>query len=257
MKKIFLLLSIALLMLQSCSSGDSDNNSTGSNSTLLRKSIITNPDGVFTATYSYNGNKVTSINTIYNYNNNYNTFSNTYITYSGDLISEMKTYDSNNVLVVKTTYNYNSNNQPYSKIELSYPNNYGEKTIITYNSNGTITGSIYEGDINSQNNFYTNYTLTISNGQIISSFVGNYNPSSIHYYTYDNKNSPGKNLNLTASEKLLCFSVYGGGSLYHNIIRDEVGNYVSNTEYTYNSNDYPTFERSVEYPDEDYAQYFY
>jgi hypothetical protein len=256
MKKIIYLLSFTFLILQSCSSSDGDNNSSDSNFTLLRKSITTDPDGVYTSTYTYNGNKISSVNTTYDYNNNNNTFSNTYITYSGDLISEMKTYDSNDVLVGKSTYNYNSNNQPYSKVDVSYPSNFGRKTIITYNSNGTITGSIYEGDIDNQNNLYTNYTLTISNGQIISSFVGNYNPSSVYYYTYDNKNCPGKNLNLTASEKLLCYNVYGGGSLYHNKIREEVGNYVSNREYTYNSYDYPTLESSVENPDIT-AQYFY
>ena len=66
MKKIFYLFSITFLILQSCSSGESE--STNTDTILIKKTIETDPQGIYTNIFEYNGNKIVKVNSLINNN---------------------------------------------------------------------------------------------------------------------------------------------------------------------------------------------
>lgn len=182
MKKIFLLLSIALLILQSCSSGDESNS--GSSAILCKKIV----QGGSTFDYVYNGNKIEKImfggQTIRKYY------------YTGDLITKVEDIIDNQVRII-STFTY-SNNKLVSHLSIVYPDPadpfdpiYAQKTDFTHNSNNTISYEIYSGTPEEQSTLENNGTITLINGEI--GIVEN-NLGTITNYTYDNKNSPFKNV---------------------------------------------------------------
>ncbi|MFZ4672212.1 MAG: hypothetical protein ACOYLT_09395 [Flavobacterium sp.] len=253
MKKILYLFSISFLMLQSCSSDD--NNSSNSTSVLVKKIIETSPDGVFTTIFTYNGNKIADA-----------TFSVTgsiastgSFTYTGDLITKVDIFDNTNTLVGRSIYNYNLDNKLASFVVLNYANDSGRRATYTYNSDGTISSSEYEGDLTSQTTLNETKTIIFNNGEV-SSLVENIGSiTETNSFTYDNKNSPFKNV--LGSDKL-SYAVFGTltSEINHNLIKMDTSigtsNFVSNWQYTYNSNDYPTLKSSVENPNET-KQFFY
>lgn len=253
MKKLIYLLSITFLLLQSCSSDDSS--SSNSTSVLVKKNIETSPDGVFTTIFTYNGNKIadviSSVTGSMARTGRY--------TYTGDLITKVDVFDYTNTLVGRSFYNYNLDNKLASFVELNYTNDSGRRATYTYNSDGTISSSEYEGDLTSQTTLYETKTIIFNNGEVSSliEHLGTYSETT--YYTYDNKNSPFKNV--LGSDKL-SYAVFGTltSEINHNLIKMDksigTSNFVSNWQYTYNSNDYPTSKSSVEYPNET-KQFFY
>ena len=242
------------MMLQACSSGD--NGSVNSDSILLKKIIETNPEGVYITVYEYNGNKIIKANCSFN-NNLIRTL---FVTYTGNLVTEVNIFSNTNNLVEKDIYNYNSDSKVASFIELDYLNNIGSRATYNYNSNGTISSAEYEGNLTSQTTLKETKTITFSNGEVSSLIeqIGSITKTS--YYTYDNKNSPGKNV--LGNDKLsYCVFRTFTSEVNHNIIQinkvqSGTSNMVSNFQYTYNSNDCPTLKSSVEYPNQT-TQYFY
>lgn len=233
MKKAIYLLSISFLLLEACSS--SDRNSSNSNGTiLLKKSIDTNPDGVFTTNFTYNGNKLLKATMV---NFRYSNF-----IYSGDLISSVENYDVNNNLISKLLFNYNSNNQISNFIELNYSTNVGHRIVYQYNSDGTVLSNQYTGNLNTQNTLSYTCKIYFSNGEV-SSEVFSYGSTKTINFTYDNKNHPNKNV--LGADKLF-YAVYGPfyAENQHNIIQSiqfENGNqtFLEQYQIQYNSDDYP------------------
>lgn len=233
MKKIFCLLSISLLLLQACSSSDSSA-SISTNLILLKKTIYTNPDGIFTTNFTYNGNKILKAIT--------NNFGYSNFIYSGDLISSVENYDINNNLISKSLYNYNSNNEIANFIELYYSSNIGHRIVYQYNSDGTVISNQYTGNLNTQNTLSYTCKIYFLNGEV-SSEVFSFGSSKTINFTYDNKNHPNKNV--LGFDKL-SFAIYGpfDAEKHHNIIQSvqfDNGNQTFLTQYQiqYNSDDYP------------------
>ena len=158
MKKIVYLTFVLSLFILSCSSDDSQNNSTPG-PVLLRKRITTSSQGTVITNLNYNGNKI--VNSISS-NGTEDKFY-----YTGDLITKYEIYE-NNVLVHTQLYYYNSQNNLTSDVELNHDTNQGNKSTLTYNSNGTITYNMYSGNLISQTSLWGTFTATLTNGEITS-----------------------------------------------------------------------------------------
>lgn len=186
MKKTLFLLSISFLMLQSCSSGDGSNN--GSSTILCKKQV----NGTFVLDYIYNGNKMDREMANGQLNRKYY--------YTGDYITKTEGYSDNQLRWI-TTYTYvngklatrlfvDLNPDPDPSITS------GLKTIYTYISNDTISYENYSGTATEQDTLISMGEITLLNGQV----VQNEGPDGITIATYDNKNSPFKNV--TGFDKL-------------------------------------------------------
>lgn len=181
MKKIILTF-VASLFILSCSSSDSQDNS-NSGPVLLRKTITTNAQGTQTTNFNYDGNKIVSATTSDGFENKYY--------YTGELITKYEIYN-NTVLIHTRHYSYNSQNNLISSIELNHGNNQGNRSTLTYNSNGTITYDMFSGDLISQTSLWGTYTATLTNGEIIT--LKNESNNIIYTSTYDSKNHFMKNV---------------------------------------------------------------
>jgi hypothetical protein len=182
MKKIICLTFVLSLFILSCSSNESNDNS-NSGVVLLRKLISSNSQGTVTTNLNYNGNKIVNATSSNGTENIY--------TYTGDLITKTETYN-NNVLFRSVLYSYNSQNELISGVELNHNTNVGTKTILTYNSNGTITYNMYDGDLISQTLLWGTYTATLNNGEITT--FKDESSNTTDTYTYDLKNNYKKNI---------------------------------------------------------------
>ena len=229
MKKLIYLLSVTFLLLQSCSSGE--DSSSGSSVILCKKM----GPGNFTIDYVYNGNKIekTMIN---------DQILRKYY-YTGNLISKVEDYIDNQVRVI-STFTYN-NNQLISHLIIFYPYPadpfepiYAQKTDFTHNSNNTISYEIYSGTPTEQSTLVNNGTITLINGEI--GTVEN-NSGTITNYTYDNKNSPFKNV--LGVDKIIPypFTQCDFDSKKHNLISKNSSDGSSwSLNYQYNNQDYPS-----------------
>jgi hypothetical protein len=252
MKKIIYLLSTLFLLLQSCTT--SENGSVNSDVVLIKKKIETDPSGVFTTIYEYNGNKIVKTSV----SNSGVLIMTGFYTYSGNLLTEVKIFGSTNSLIEKDVYNYNSDSKVASYIELDYLSNIGRRATYNYNSNGTISSNEYEGNLTSQTTLKETKTIIFNNGEVSSLIeqIGSITKTS--NYTYDNKNSPFKNV-LGHDKVSYCVFRTFISEINHNLIKKntvQISNIVSNLQYTYNSSDYPTLKSSIEYPNET-TQFFY
>lgn len=235
MKKIISLTFLFSLFILSCSSNDSQNNS-NSGPVLLRKRITTSSQGTLTTNLNYNGNKI--VNSI----SSDGTEDKFY--YTGDLITKYEIYE-NNVLVHTDLYSYNSQNNLTYGVELNHGNNQGTKTTLTYNSNGTITYNMYNGNLISQTSLWGTFTAILTNGEITSFKDEILNTT--YTCTYDTKNNYMKNI--LGNEKVKMH--LGSGTyrnlfgIFQNMIQQKTttpsgSQYINRTiQYTYNSENLP------------------
>lgn len=223
MKKIIYLLSITFLLLQSCSSGDGSNS--GSSTILCKKQV----NGTFVLDYIYNGNKMDRIMA--------NGQLNTKYYYTGNLITKNEGYIDNKLRWI-TTYTYENgklstrlfvdlNPDPDPSITS------GLKTIYTYNSNDIISYEQYFGSATEQNTYDSTGIITLLNGQV----VQNEGPNGITLVTYDNKNSPFKNV--TGFDKLMPAFLYGAYQINNPITIEYYNNSSTTFYYQYNEQGYP------------------
>ena len=152
---------------------------------------------------------------------------------------------NNNVLFRSVLYSYNSQNNLNSSIELNHNTNYGTKTILTYNSNGTITYNMYDGDLTSQTGLWGTYTATLNNGEITT--FKDESSNTTYTYTYDSKNHHFKNI--LGYEKVKM--AIGSGTyvnisgVFQNLTQSRVTlqngiQYIQQTnQCSYNANDFP------------------
>ena len=166
MKKIAYLFGITFLILQSCSSSDNDSNT--SSYVLVRKTIETFPQGAYTTTYEYSGNKIVSATAQLN-----GEVLTGYYTYTGDFISEFNIFGSGNFLREKYIYNYTLDNKVASFIQLDYQNNTGKRATYTYNADGTILSNEYWGSLTSQTTLFNTKTIFFQNGEVSSVIENN------------------------------------------------------------------------------------
>jgi len=191
MKKIFYLLSITFLLLQSCSSGDSPDspgspdNPNPSGGTLLKKIVCSNG---LVFNYTYNGNKLSKIAGENGENSGYYKF-----TYTGDLITKYEIANNYDEKAMFKVFNYENNDIKQIK-NYSWTGVLEDVDDLIYNNDGTITvtktdsGSgikdihIYKEYYNSEGNIYKT-TNNYGGGE-----------TSVDTYEYDTKNSPFKNI---------------------------------------------------------------
>ena len=229
MKKLIYFLSISMLLLQGCSS-DSDNNS----SNILIKTIKYNDENSnYRSEYSYNGNKISEIN---GYVNDVLSYKQVY-NYTGDLITQIKFYDENDKLESQTTFTYNNSRQMISEINISVAG-FSSKKNYTNNLNGTITENLYYVDENTQNTFSMATIYTFSNNMLLSAeYIGSLSPigdvNQIDTYTYDDKNSPFKNI-----VGYITIQKFNPVMQKHNVV--EIKGMSRKNSYNYNSDGYPT-----------------
>ncbi|WP_396142065.1 hypothetical protein [Flavobacterium sp.] len=243
MKKLILtiLASSFLLSCSTDSASDDSNNPTGNG--LLLKTLT---DDYGTTTLNYSGNKATYFSDSDGSTSNF--------TYNGDLIIRVEqtggsgsnfinTYNYSNNLLTSSTENRNSTNSS---------SNYN--STYTYNSDGSIT-EIITGT-NTYNGNTTNSTeknvLFYSQGNCVkvenyTFFNGVYSLNETIIYTYDNKNSPFKNITG------LYNAYYPTGNINVNncisqINKNDSGEitYTAQTAYQYNAQNFPISETTTE-----------
>ena len=238
MKTIFKIILLSLVI-TSCSNSDNDINP---NALLLRKVVS---DGV-EILVSYNGNKIERIETM----STNDGLDETLFYYTGDLITKIEEYDGA-ILATLKRYQYDGQGNPVSFIDYNYNTKTSEKVILAYNLDGTLTYNLYKGNLVSQNNISSRQSnATITNGEITSlnevdnTYSGS--PSDKTYkLTYDNKNTPFKNI--LGYEKIILidrnFNDYG---INHNNVKEITIDNLSGESYTsmtadiqYNSNNFP------------------
>ncbi|WP_396139495.1 hypothetical protein [Flavobacterium sp.] len=233
MKKLILTI-LASSFLLSCSSDSSNDDSNNPSSAGLLLKTITY-DGV-TTTLNYSGNKATYFS---DSDGSIATF-----TYDGDLIiKEEQTGGSSLNSII--TYNY-SNNLLTSSNSTNSSSNYN--STYTYNSDGSIT-EIRNG--NTSNSTEKN-VLFYSQGNCVkienyTFFNGVYTLNETIISTYDNKNSPFKNITG------LYTAYYPQGNINVNncisqINKDASGEitYTAQTAYQYNAQNFPVSETITE-----------
>ncbi len=136
MKKIILIALVLVTFSISCSSDDSS----GSASVLLTKTIRTFDDGTVETTHLvYNGNKLVE-----------QTFDSgrAKVTYIGNLIAKIE-YFYGEELVQENTYQYDSSQRliSFERYEYSQYGDYTTESDYVYNSNGTVSFIIRSGNV--------------------------------------------------------------------------------------------------------------
>tara|TARA_R110002050_G_scaffold97971_2_gene203620 strand:+ start:5901 stop:6704 length:804 start_codon:yes stop_codon:yes gene_type:complete len=209
-------------------------------STLLKKTIETDSDGITETTiYTYDGNKLISVDYGDGWKNVY--------TYENEkLVREDQYADNESVAYLTLEYNTNGKLSSIKEFFLEPSNlNGAHKYILKHNNDNSINIEIYSGDFNSQTNLFTTYTFSYNGKNIFK--IEDDDISSPEYYNaiYDSKNGMFKNVNaidvLNIITELSEFSapLYGStnnptsiAGIYHQESLDTF-------EYTYNDNNYP------------------
>lgn len=243
MKKLIYFACFTAFALTSCSSSGDSSPATESD-VLLKKTVETyaNDGSTITTNYTYNGKKLVRAT---DSDGVYEDF-----TYTGDLITNIKTYDAS-VLMQEQFFTYNSSNKLVTYVIKDYDSGDGNKETYTYNSDGTVSVTTYSGDTITQTTPRSTGTIHLANGDVTRvdldvTDVSSY--TSTVTYTYDTKNSPYKNI--TGIDKI---SFIGGESsgTGHNILTDHYTSSLSSdvtttTTYTYNSLNFPLTNSEIE-----------
>jgi hypothetical protein len=252
MKKMLMMAAVAIFTMTSCSD-DSNSNSTDDNgntdNTLLKKEIVNFESGDgWTATYSYYGNK---LNTIDYGDGEYDK-----ATYNGNNITKYEIFGAG-YLLRDVIFEYDSNNRLIKTSERSY-NNWGTEPTIetirmrqfTYETDNIINFQEYMGVTPVAG--WTG-SFTFQNGNLVRIVRGD----SEQLTVFDSKNSPYKNI--LGMDKLAMVDLADGPK--NNLISYSYG-YTSSvpntntTTYTYNENNYPVTGTTVGYHAKT-TQYFY
>ncbi|MVO09307.1 hypothetical protein GOQ30_09070 [Flavobacterium sp. TP390] len=241
MKKFFALLSAFTLVLISCSSDDSSNDSTP---ILVTKIVETYDDNsTWTVQYEYSGTKLVKVTD----DDGYSLF-----TYQNDLITEIKHYEASE-LISTETYTYDSNGRVITYIDVDNVNpDWGTKETYSYNANGSISVNYYIGTSVSQTTLNDTGTISFLNGEISQIELTSGKTTT---YSYDAKNTPL--LNVTGVNKIT-FCGFEGEGIMHNIIEEDDSEDINDMSvvFVYNNNNFPV-SSTVTYDSEVITEQFY
>ncbi|WP_426486231.1 hypothetical protein [Flavobacterium sp. 2] len=242
MKKILCLFGALTLLLTSCSSDDSS-----SNSGLLKKTVITTPDGdKYTISYRYDGNKIVSaIDDSGDVS--------LYYTYTGDLITKIEFKNPDGTIDQINNFSYNAEGKLTTFVRVEPNMDWGHKEVYTYNADGTVTAQSYSGDGITQTNKGTSNTIKFVNGEV-SEIVSSASWEN-HKYTYDNKNNPTKNI--LGMDKIAFVDGEGNGVKFNILTDTSEGDLWTNSTFTYNDQGYPTKEVDKGSDSLGTSEYFY
>ncbi|SCY99139.1 hypothetical protein SAMN02927916_4602 [Flavobacterium anhuiense] len=234
MKKLLCLFGALALVLTSCSSDDS---SSSSDLVLLKKTVITSPEGdKATVNFKYDGNKIVSVT-------DDTGFFNLYYTYTGDLITKIDYKLPNGKSEQVNTFTYTNDGKLSTFLRVEYEEEEGVavlrgyKEVYTYNADGTISVKGYSGSDVSQTVASGTATIKFVNGEV-SEIISSNSPN--HKYTYDNKNNPTKNI--LGMDKIAFVDGEANGVKFNILTDTSDGNLWTNSTFTYNEQGYPTKE---------------
>jgi len=227
MKK-FLLLALPAILLTSCSSDDSqDNTPVG---TLVKTMVIdvANPaDDDYNLTFTYSGDKLTKVK-------DSGVLIEQFI-YTGDKLTRINHPEDNTYIIIEY-----SGNQVSKFTEYDPDFDSATKTVVTYSGN-TFTRTVYDGDLTTQSTLMYTEVCTVQNGNISQYTRNAFGTSNTETITYDTKNNPFKNISNYAVFQVLDLEIEG--NLNNDIASSTFGvNYTVN--YTYNADNYPLTEMS-------------
>ncbi|PWB26846.1 hypothetical protein [Flavobacterium sp. HTF] len=246
MKKIIALFGAVALLLTSCSSDDTPQDSSEDSSVILVKKIVQSYKGssTFTSEFTYDGRKI--VKQIKKENDQYAQTITYY--YTGDLITKYvitkgSEFDSS----VELTYDGNKLKTIFVKKRIESIDMYFyTKSIYTYNADGTVSIVQKDVDIDTQEERNTVYgELTYTNGNVTKEIydITFLERSTNALFEYDSKNSPYKNI---LGVKYL-LNIGGFGYSQNNITKLTVldedepdGARIYSGTYTYDQNDFPT-----------------
>ncbi len=241
MKKVLTMAAVALFMMTSCSDDDSNSTNNPETAILPTKLIETNPDGEVTMTFSYDGTKLTGVNR--------NDGSNDVFTYTGDLVTELKSYQGD-ILMYKELFQYNTQNQLVAYYVFDYDSEDYSKYAYVHNSNGTIAYKEYNGSSENPADF-TELTAegVITDTTLTTTYIyGTTTETDVLTYTYDGKNSPMRNI--TGFDKIGFAGTDGSlKNYFENVVSQSYTTFGGTqpvlervTTYTYNADNFPLTE---------------
>ncbi len=223
MKKTLSMAAIALFMMTaSCSGDDSSDSNPSTETVLIKKTISTDEEGYeITSNYVYSGTKILNMTDTEDQKVSF--------IYTEDLITRMDYYEDE-ILVQQDIFEYNENGQLSSYLMLLFEGpsqgEYGRKSVYTYNTDGTITDTVFIGNHESQPTQAAVYTITIENGNVVDNGVST--------YTYDNKHNPRHNITGMTALNI----VHADG--LNNMTSETLGTQIHTTvSYDYNEAGYP------------------
>ena len=194
-KLLYLLLALTIF---GCSSNDDDNsddidNNDNNNNNILVSKIsyddYENDSYSYEENFTYELNKIVERLDVTFYNGSIqNTYRAQFI-YSNDLIARVDYYDEDDNLLDRTTFQYDSQSRVTLVEECYYQNGsceYDYSDSVSYNSDGTITVSNADSDVNT-------YQLD-NQGNIIRALWEDDDCEEIISINYDNNNTPFKNI---------------------------------------------------------------
>lgn len=190
MKKLLLLLSGIALLLASCSSDDGA--AANSDAILVKKAVSVETDGTqgMTLNYSYNGNKISTVQTSDGQIAKY--------FYSQNLIVKGEKYFSGNSnAVIEVVYQYDTNERLVSEEYKDFSNSILETRMYTYEEDGSVSFLAYSGEIGSITELKsTGKYFFNEDNEVIKIESTNLNTNNVvtRSLTYDTRNNIFKNV---------------------------------------------------------------
>jgi hypothetical protein len=235
MKSKLLLFSAALFTMFSCTNDSEGISVQNTTIPLIQKSVATSWSGqTITSSWTYDQNKLVSIVS--------DNGSQQLFTYTGDLITQIATQNEFGELTTDI-FAYDSQNRLALHQELS--GNFGRKEVYEYDSDGNVAVTKYFGTNLSQDDIIEHGIMIFEDGEVVHTKTSELasGVSQICDYTYDNKNSPSKNiLGYDKISALLSANLKGISKNVTLNIQTTAGsesNKIVKT-YTYNNANYPT-----------------
>lgn len=235
MKKLLTLVSALTLMFTSCSK-DEEQVSVPTLAPILVTQIVETVEyggnsQTYTLGFNYNGNKLIS------QTRNGVEISN--VIYEGNLIKQIN-YLNNGSVVRENVYTYDTSERLVTFHQIEYDNISGDYESVfnyTYNSDGTVSYTSQSG-YSPNLNYSSSGTINFNSDGLIYQVETSYGKTTT--YTYDNKNSPLKNI---LGVNKIPFEEGVANPMFRNYLSkvevDNFGTYTTNYTHTYNSNNYP------------------
>lgn len=238
MKKLLFLIGVSIVFFSSCIPNPTEDPDppVETPAGLLLKKLVdtyqgTTGDSIVTSNLTYAGNKlVSAIDDVAEE-------SDMYVTYTGNLITQIEYRYSDGFVDQRNIYTYDDTNRLVTYVRVDPEMDLGNKETYVYNADGTISVTSFIGDATTQTQTSGSVgTITFTAGEI-SSITGN---DLTVTYTYDNKNNPMKNI--LGMDKI-AFVDHLTSGIMHNVLTEtenRLGIIDTYTyQYTYNTQDYP------------------
>lgn len=255
MKSNLLLLATCFFTLASCTGDNESAEVIDPADVLVKRTVSMNWSGQsVNSVWNYDGNKLVSI-----ISDNGNE---QYFTYTGELITKIENH--NELDEINTDlFEYDEQGRVIVHKDLSAA--FGRKEIYAYGNDGTVAVTKYFGDNTTQEELIENGIMVFEAGEVVhTKSISSGGNTLICDYTYDDKNSPSKNI--VGYDRISALFNPNLKGIFRNVTSNLQTDADENSEdniitkkYTYNSDDYPTKINSIDPLDGDTAtvEYYY